>query len=226
MFRQGSSKSTRHRIFAYFLVISILNQISYAKVLKISQFFNKNEEKCISKVLYNPWRNYFYPGLFDDLTFSDNEKELMDETVSFCECRSEADVQIQQLKENNPIAYSFRDKARDFEIDDRCAVNSFSKKPLEYFYMLNVGTILKSMTKVRIESSLVQGIENFRNKREIASEVNCVESKIIKQCTKVKSLKISYDCIVENTSDPMILDDHYKECRFRDRVDFKNGDVI
>lgn len=196
-----------------FVLALFAPQSIWPKVLKNQSLFSVAQQKCLTRVLHNPVREYFYPQLFNDTQFSEPEKELMDESINYCQCYAREKAHLDLLKSENPIAYSFRDKSREFEIDDSCAVEHFSKKSLEYFYLLNVGTVLKSMANVRVNSSLVQGLVIFKNKREIASQVECVEEKIIKKCTKVKSLKMSYDCIVKQTTNPIFLDDHHKSCR-------------
>lgn len=177
------------------LFVTILVSYAYGRQISSTEVLGTEENICIKRILEHPFTKNSYPGLQDKGVFSEANFNFIQQIFRFCRCKVTYLSDINKEKVQNPIKWSFRDKKLGFEQEDICAVDNFEKKDIQLYYSITVTTIITQLLTAKIEDSLIPGLNRFVDKQFIDQKIDCFQEKILSQCTKINSLRYTYDCV-------------------------------
>lgn len=181
-------------IFILFLNISYSTEIPDSDLLKVT------EKRCLKEIIKHPLTFKAYPDLLNSEVQSIESFKVLKDMESFCRCRVQGREQEVLKYYKDRIAWSFRDKDEELGKEDQCALSKFNDTSLKLFYHIVVSTRFKNQLQNSLEERRLRGVRRFVSGRSIASQEDCVSTKILKKCTRVKSLQTTYQCIRNTTS--------------------------
>ncbi len=121
--------------------------------------FTSQQEQCVRTILTHPITHGVFPGLLNP--HQSNGEVILREMNLFCDCKVRRLLNSYKLKEKQPIAYRFRDKAISYEVTDHCASNILSSKTLALQYAITVSTILHDDLINRLEGRTPAFVRSF-----------------------------------------------------------------
>lgn len=172
---------------------------SFSKDLDQTSDFDTLQFQCIQKITTHPYTIKNYPNLIRD-----RSKELyfsfLSEIDTFCSCQSKH-FKIEEIeKRQDFFKWSFKDKKIGYEKEDQCMAENFSPHAIHTFYVISLRTRLRKQVTLRIKHRLPSSTHFLANENSVLEKFSCIEEKIIKKCSKVKSLRTTYKCIESITN--------------------------
>ncbi|MCO4793999.1 MAG: hypothetical protein KC493_09815 [Bacteriovoracaceae bacterium] len=156
-------------------------------------------EKCIQTIVLNPMVQRKYPELLTDQK-NDVGYKFLTQTDDFCSCKTKRLKSEIRLKKTNNIAWSFRDRSISLGVMDQCAIKHFSRYNLNLIYDIMVSTKMRRSLEGKLNGRMVAGVRHFASTKSIQTRNLCLQAKILRKCTKIRSLRSTYNCIKEVTS--------------------------
>ena len=170
-----------------------------------------DQEQCLFEILRSPITSHRYPDLLAD-SFNDKHYRMLKEMESFCSCSIIKRRNEIQQKKHDKMSWRFRDKKEGLGKEDQCAIANFSDETLDLYYHVVVSNRFRRELEEKLNTRLTKGMRILASDLSVQGQMICVESKILKQCTRIKSLRSTYQCILETTSDPQIMDNISSDC--------------
>jgi len=192
---------------------------------------NPRVEKCIEGIITNRMIAKEYPELLTNQK-DENGYEFLIQTDKFCSCKVEGLKSEYELKKNNEIAWSFRDRTVSLGIMDQCALKYFSQSNLNLIYDIMISTKMRRSLEGKLNGRMIAGVRHFASTSSIQNRNLCLQAKIMRKCTKIKSLRSTYTCIKDVTSSGAQMLDIERNCpsfstQTLDEEDLSNlGDMI
>ncbi|WP_127714316.1 hypothetical protein [Halobacteriovorax sp. HLS] len=125
---------------------------------------------------------------------------FLKEIDKFCFCQSSHQRKDQLEKKQDFFNWSFKDKKIAFEKEDQCMAENFSSHAIHTFYVISIDTRIKHHLSLRLKHRLPSSSHFIASEESIQEKLSCLEEKIIKRCSKVKSLRTTYKCIENITN--------------------------
>ncbi|TNE96427.1 MAG: hypothetical protein EP326_13370 [Deltaproteobacteria bacterium] len=203
----------KHSLITFFLLLSMgsISKAAYSKELFNFPETNPDIEKCIEDIITSRMVIKEYPELLSNQK-DDNGYELLLQTDKYCSCQVTRLQGEYELKKNNEIAWSFRDKSIGLGIMDQCALKHYSQSNLNLMYDIMISTKIRRSLEGKLNGRMVAGIRHFASTSSIQNTNLCLQAKIMQKCTKIKSLRSTYTCIQEVTSSGTQMLDFEKNC--------------
>ncbi len=198
----------KHSLITFFLLLSTG---VFSKDLFNFPESHPEIEKCIEDIITNRMVIKEYPELLSNQK-DDNGYELLIQTDKYCSCQVDRLKSEYDLKKNNEIAWSFRDKSVGLGIMDQCALKHFSQSNLNLMYDIMISTKIRRSLEGKLNGRMVAGIRHFASTSSIQNRNLCLQAKIMQKCTKIKSLRSTYTCIQEVTTSGAQMLDFEKNC--------------
>jgi hypothetical protein len=193
----------KYSLITFFLLFS--NGV-FSKDLFNFPEINPEVEKCIERIITNRMIAKEFPELLTNQKDPEGYGFLV-QTDKYCSCQVDRLKSEYELKKNNNIAWSFRDRSVSLGIMDQCAIKHFSQNNLKLIYDIMISTKMRRSLEGKLNGRMVAGVRYFASTRSIQNRNLCLQAKIMKKCTKIKSLRSTYTCIQEVTSSgPQMLD--------------------
>ena len=167
---------------------------------------NPEIEKCIEGIITDRMIAKKFPELLTNRKNPEGYNFLI-QTDKYCKCQVDRLKSEYELKKKNNIAWSFRDRSISLGIMDQCALKYFSKNNLNLIYNIIISTKMRRSLEGKLNGRMLAGVRHFASTSSIQNRNLCLQAKIMKKCTKIKSLRSTYTCIQEvTTSGPQMLD--------------------
>jgi hypothetical protein len=137
---------------------------------------------------------------------------FLKEIDRFCSCQSKH-FKIEELeKKSDYFKWSFKDKKLALEKEDQCMAENFSPHAIHTFYTISLSTRLRKYVNLRIKDRLPTSTHFLAEETSVMEKLSCIEEKIIKKCSKVKSLRTTYKCIESMTNRHSNFNEIENEC--------------
>lgn len=184
---------------------------SYALTKTQDYQVNIDQEQCLFEILRSPITKHRYPNLlhenFDRKTYS-----ILTEMDKFCSCSVKSRSLELKQKKSDKMSWRFRDKKEGLSKEDQCAITELGDKSMSLIYEVIVASRFRRNIEEALDSRMTKGMRIIASDLSIQDQMLCIESKILKTCTRIKSLRSTYECIEETTSDPNKLDTLSSSC--------------
>lgn len=198
-------------LFCEIILALAFSSLSFAKDKTSDFHVNIDEEQCLFEILRSPITKHRYPNLLAE-SFNDKNYFILKELDSFCSCSVNKRKSEITQKKIDKMSWRFRDKKEGLEKEDQCAISKFSDETLDLYYHVVVANRFKRELEEKLNKRLTKGMRILASDLSIQGQMICVESKILKRCTRIKSLRSTYQCIQETTSDPILMDELSVKC--------------
>lgn len=175
----------------YLIFISLI----YSSI--VSSKIIKPEEDSIYKksCLSDYYRNPFVLSYFNQNLYSDQAWSFVREVDHYCSCEEKIMEKEIKEKEKDWIAYSFKDKTKMLSERDICALNNFSNENIDIHYRSRFTQWFSPQIFVKIEDYNLAGMKKILSEDKYMNYISCFHDEISKDCSKVKSLSVTYSCI-------------------------------
>lgn len=138
--------------------------------------------------------------------------EFLSEVDKFCSCQAKH-LKVEAIeKKRDYFSWSFKDKKIQFSNEDQCIVENFSPHAIHTFYAISLDTRLRKHLNLRIHHRFPASTHFLANEQSVVVKFNCLEEKILKKCSKVKSLRSTYNCIQSMTDKQGKFEEIEREC--------------
>lgn len=164
-----------------------------------------DREQCLFEILRSPITKLRYPDLLAD-SFNEKHYSMLKEMDAFCGCSVQKRSDEIAQRKNDKMSWRFRDKKDGLGKEDQCALAKFSDETMDLFYHVVVSNRFRRYLEENLNERMTQGIRMVASDLSVQSQTICLESKILKRCTRIKSLRSTYQCIQETTNDPSLMD--------------------
>ncbi|MBT3586200.1 MAG: hypothetical protein HN509_14935 [Halobacteriovoraceae bacterium] len=162
-------------------------------------FLDLEKVSCIKEILLHPYTKGQYPGLLSEQKI-ESHYTMLKEIDQFCNCSiSKRQVEL-KLKKRRPIEWHFLDRKKRLGMEDQCAMAKFGDKAMELYYAIIVSTRIRGGLENRLVKRQPTSIRFFASSKSYSERINCLQSKILRRCTRIKSLRNTYQCIEEITA--------------------------
>lgn len=198
-------------LFCAFMLAHGLTIPLFAKDKTHDFHVNIDQEQCLFEILRSPITKQRYPDLLVD-NFDSKSYSMLKEMDSFCACSVTKRKKEITQKKLDKMSWRFRDKKEGLGKEDQCAIASFSDETLDLYYHVVVSNRFRRELEEKLNDRLTKGMRILASHLSVQGQMICVESKILKQCTRIKSLRSTYQCIQETTNDPILMDKISHEC--------------
>jgi hypothetical protein len=205
--KEDSMKVARRLLILLVFVMPSL----WAKDLLNIHESNPLVEKCLQEILSSQLIKHKYPDL---LTNQHNPSgyQFLKEVDQYCSCHAKNLSFEEDLKKKDYIAFEFRDKSKSHEVMDQCSLNSFSKYNLGVFFEMIVSTRVRHTIENKLEGRMIAGIKHFASEGSVRNRLFCLETKILKRCTKIQSIHSTFKCVGHIISNSNRMDKIGKSC--------------
>lgn len=184
---------------------------AFAKTKTQDYKVNIDQEQCLFEILRSPITKHRYPDLLADNFDHSNYKMLL-EMDKFCACSIEKRKDELIQKKTDKMSWRFRDKKEGLSKEDQCAMAEFSDKTLNLFFEVVVASRFRKNIEEALSSRITKGMRIIASDLSVQDQMFCIESNILKKCTRIKSLRSTYECIEDTTSDPIKMDQLSSRC--------------
>lgn len=202
-------------LFCVTATASVMAMIFTGSVFAIDKtpeyHINIDKEQCLFEILRSPITNYRYPDLLKD-TFDSGSYKMLKEMDAFCGCSVKSRREEIVLKKTDRMKWRFRDKKEGLGKEDQCAIANFSDETMDLYFHVIVASRFKRDLEEKLEKRLTQGMRLVASDLSVRDQNVCMESQILRRCTRIKSLRSTFQCIQETTSDPHTMDLISTEC--------------
>jgi hypothetical protein len=173
--------------------------------------------RCYDSIINSPLTLYVYPQVFDK-EFKETKEHFekvvfLKEVNSYCQCTMKKRHKDLELKKTNYLAWRFRDKKIQLGQQDLCATAYFSKKALGLYYALNVSTKISEEVRSKIYLRFpIRWFRKIASSESIEDRYSCIHSEVMRQCTRVKSLRSTLSCVEDIFSNPHRINSIQGQC--------------
>ena len=193
------------------MLILLIGFSSYSKELDQTSEFDTLQFQCIQKIVNHSYTKKNYPNLIKD-----QSKELyfsfLSEIDRFCSCQSKHFKIEEREKKKDFFKWSFKDKKIALEKEDQCMAENFSPHAIHTFYAISLSSRLRKYISLRIKHRIPSSSHFLAHENSVMEKFSCIEEKIIKKCSKVKSLRTTYKCIESMTNGHSNFNQLENEC--------------
>ncbi|OUR96614.1 hypothetical protein A9Q84_09725 [Halobacteriovorax marinus] len=138
--------------------------------------------------------------------------EFLGEVDKFCSCQAKHLKKDEIEKRRDYFKWSFKDKKIQFAKEDQCIIENFSPHAIHTFYTISLDTRLRKHLNLRIHHRFPNSTHFLASEQSVVVKLNCLEEKILKKCSKVKSLRSTYNCIQSMTDRQIQFDKIERQC--------------
>ncbi|MBK25348.1 MAG: hypothetical protein CME70_15240 [Halobacteriovorax sp.] len=170
-----------------------------------------DQEQCLFEILHSPITKLRYPNILSD-SIDGKSFAMLKEMDSFCACSVQKRKDELTQKKTDKMSWRFRDKKEGLGKEDQCALAKFSDETMDLYYHVVVSNRFRRDLEETINNRMAQGMRIIASDLSVQGQTTCMESKILKRCTRIKSLRSTYQCIEETTNDPRLMDKISLEC--------------
>ncbi|PIK16358.1 hypothetical protein [Halobacteriovorax sp. JY17] len=197
--------------YSHLIILFFLSLSTFSKDISDYQETKSLQFQCIQKILNHPFTKAHYPNLTTDQT-SSMYYEFLTQIDQFCNCQSS--IQKSENKEKNAdfFNWSFKDKRITFEKEDQCILKNFSDHAIHTIYTIALDTKLRKHLNLRIKHRLPNSAYHLATESSAEMKFNCIEEKILRSCSKIKSLRTTYNCIQSSTDNFKEFDTFERQC--------------
>jgi hypothetical protein len=211
------------------LVISLTTYLGAKELLNVQES-NPHVDKCLQEILSSDLIKHKFPDLITN-PHDSSGYSFLQEVDQYCICHAKNLNFEHELKKRDLIGFEFRDKSKGHEVMDQCSLNNFSKYNLGVFFEMIVSTRVRFTIENKLEGRMIAGVKNFASEGSVRNRLLCLETKILKQCTKIQSIHSTFKCVSQFLSNSSRMDIIGKSCptfkTFGQEEDFQAlGDVI
>ncbi len=172
---------------------------------------NIDQEQCLFEILRSPITKARYPDLLTDQHDNQNYK-MITEMDKFCACSISRRADELKQKQLDKMSWRFRDRKEGLSKEDQCAMTELSDKTMDLFFEVIVASRFMRNIEEALDSRMTKGMRIIASDLSVQDQMFCIESKILQTCTRIKSLRSTYECIEETTSDPHKMDILSNQC--------------
>lgn len=196
-------------------LLFILNLNGLSPLLAASQSpvydIDIDKEQCLFEVLRSPITKYRYPKLLTQ-NFANESYNMLTELNDFCSCSVKTrKAEILQRKVDK-MSWRFRDKKQGLAKEDQCAITIFSDETMQLYYQVIVASRFMSELEDKLKNRIGTASRALASNYSFQTQMNCTQEKILRKCTRIKSLRSTYQCIQETVSDPSKMDNILIKC--------------
>jgi hypothetical protein len=178
---------------------------SYALTKTQDYQINIDQDQCLFEILRSPITKHRYPDLLHD-NFNNKNYKMLKEMDKFCACSVKSRKEELKQKKIDKMSWRFRDKKEGLSKEDQCALTELSDRSMNLIFEVIVASRFRMHIEEALDSRMTKGMRIIASDLSIQDQMICVESKILQTCTRIKSLRSTYECIERTTSDPTKMD--------------------
>lgn len=193
------------------IIFLSLSLSSFSKDISDHQETKSLQFQCIQKILNHPFTKTHYPNLTTDQR-SSMHYEFLSQIDQFCDCQSDNLKDENREKNEDYFNWSFKDKRVSFEKEDQCILKNFSDHAIHTIYTIALDSRLRKHLNLRIKHRLPNSSHHLATDNSVSMKFNCIEEKILRRCSKIKSLRTTYNCIQTSTDSFKEFAEYEKQC--------------
>ncbi|GEM_PF-4608969 len=197
--------------YSHLIILFFFSMSCFSKEIIEQQESISLHSQCIQKILGHQFTKTHYPNLTTDQT-SSMYYEFLTEIDTFCKCQSTIKKNENKEKSQDYFSWSFKDKRITFEREDQCILKNFSNHAIQTIYTIALDTRLRKHLNLRIKHRLPASGHHLAVESSVEVKLNCIEEKILRQCSKIKSLRTTYNCIQSSTDNHKEFDYFERQC--------------
>lgn len=138
--------------------------------------------------------------------------EFLQEIDQFCGCQSEVErIENKEMKEDY-FNWSFKDKRVALERQDQCILKNFSNHAIQTIYTIVLDTKLRKHLSLRIKHRIPNSMHHLATEASTEIKFSCIEEKILRGCSKIRSLRATYNCIADATDNSKEFSSIERQC--------------
>ncbi|WP_372652782.1 hypothetical protein [Halobacteriovorax sp.] len=197
--------------YSHLIILFALSLSSFSREIAEQQETKSLHFQCIQKILNHQFTKTHYPNLTTDQT-SSMYYEFLTEIDTFCNCQSTIEKNENREKSRDFFSWSFKDKRVTFEREDQCILKNFSDHAIHTIYTIALDTRLRKHLNLRIKHRLPNSVHHLAADGSVEVKLNCIEEKILRRCSKIKSLRTTYSCIQSSTDSHIEFNYFERQC--------------
>jgi len=138
--------------------------------------------------------------------------EFLVEIEQFCQCKGKLQKSENIEKRHDYFNWSFKDKRVAYEKEDQCILKNFSDHAIHTIYTISLDTKIRKHLSLRLKHRLPSSTHHLATEDSKLQRFSCIEEKILKRCSKIKSLRTTYNCIQTATDSFKEFEDYERQC--------------
>lgn len=198
-------------LFCGILTMTLSPLESYALTKTQDYKVNIDQDQCLFEILRSPITKHRYPDLLND-SFENKGFSMLSEMDRFCACSVKSRKKELKQKKLDKMSWRFRDKKEGLSKEDQCALEELSDETMNLFFEVIVASRFRRSIEEALGNRMTKGMRILASDLSVQDQMICVESKILQTCTRIKSLRSTYECIEATTSDPLKMDKFSNSC--------------
>lgn len=172
---------------------------------------NPKVEKCLQEILSSELVKDRFPSLLSN-QHDQSGYQFLKEVNLYCQCHAKNLSFEDDLKKKDQIAFEFRDRSKGHAVMDQCSLEHFSKYNLGIYFELIVSTRIRYTVENKLQGRMPAGVRHFASQKSLHQRLLCLETKILKKCTKIQSIHATYRCIQSHFSHTENMEAMGKQC--------------
>ena len=194
------------------IILSLfMTPLSWGKNLLLSKESNPRVEKCLQEILTSELIKDRFPNLLTN-HYENSGYNFLVESDKYCACQAKNMEFEYDLKKKDLFAYKFRDRSPGHAIMDQCSLKHFSKYNLGLYFEMMVSTRIRNNLENKLQGRMIAGVKHFASQGSVRNRLLCLETKILKTCTKIQSILTTYKCVQSHLSNSKEMEVIDKQC--------------
>jgi len=199
----------KHQMITLFLIC--LGSNLSAEVLKEEAKLSPEQDVCLSEIIQSPIFKELAPDFLGSNPHN-NIAPIYQNLMEFCKCTISKRQQEFALKNSKKLEWLFRDRKKQLEAEDSCALSHFNRKIISLYYNVITFSRISNIVQIKLSERYPASMKMVANKNSVQSSLYCMRSKVLERCSKIKSLEITYRCIENHLSNNSMMNSLEKSC--------------
>lgn len=177
---------------------------SFSGVIKDNNDDSEFVIQCLASFIQNPVVKQTYPTFWKQLGMLENQ------AIDYCQCAEKSLAYELSLAKSGSFDYFFRNKQQEWLKKDNCAVKTIGREWTGIFYASRLYAYLLPYVTIKIDEIVPSAsIRKIASEEKYYNYQQCLVHETTKDCGKIKSLGVTYQCIQDNLG----MDTFYKNNR-------------
>jgi hypothetical protein len=142
----------------------------------------------------------------------------------YCRCNSKQVALEETLMKKDAMAYAFHDRQQFYSNLDQCALQTLDNHLLVVAFSAFFENYLQHILLDRLTNRWPASITNVALEESYQERINCLQQDLELRCTRVTSLQMSYQCIINHTSQNQLIAQVGEHCETY-RTDHTNNAI-